>query len=273
MSDHLSSAILTGLADGELSPDQLLIAKEHLDTCPACTSTALAEALMKSAVARSGQRYTAPPELQARLKRLTSQRSPRSSKSNVATGDVHGARGWSWSELSGWAVAAVVLVIACGIMLTQWNSRRMNLVAQRAALVAEVSDLHISTLAANQPPEVLSSDRHTVKPWFQGKIPFSFNLPDNLPGDVTLDGANLAYLGNQPVAQLLYSIGRHRVSVFVREKTGGPEIDHSLEHSGFQVVGFNTRDLDVVAVSDVDPTRLSALVHMIEQVQAGGNSK
>jgi anti-sigma factor RsiW len=94
--------------------------------------------------------------------------------------------------------------------------------AERTGLVTEVFDQHVATLARNVPPQVVSNDRHTVKPWFQGKIPFSFNLPQGLPNDTTLDGANLTYLRNQPVAQLLYSISKHRVSVFVRQKSEHP---------------------------------------------------
>jgi anti-sigma factor RsiW len=115
---------------------------------------------------------------------------------------------------------------------------------------------------------VLSSDRHTVKPWFQGKLPFSFNLPEGLPSDTTLDGANLTYLHNRPVAQLLYSIGRHRVPVFVQQSTGGAiPTGLSAEHAGFHVASFSTDDLDVVAVSDVDPARLSNLLTAIEHAK------
>jgi anti-sigma factor RsiW len=122
-------------------------------------------------------------------------------------------------------------------------------------------------LAANQPPQVISSDRHTVKPWFQGKLPFSFNLPETLPADTTLDGANLAYLHNHPVAQLLFSVGRHRVSIFVEEKSGGAMGPLRTAHDGFNVSGFETGDLEVLAVSDVDPTRLAALVSSLQAVQ------
>lgn len=117
---------------------------------------------------------------------------------------------------------------------------------------------------------MISSDRHTVKPWFQGKIPFSFNLPQDLPGDTTLDGANLTYLRNQPTAQLLYSIGKHRVSVFVQQRAGAAVSNGWLaDHSGFHVTGFRTEGLEVVAVSDVDTARLSDLASRIEQAQAG----
>ena len=106
------------------------------------------------------------------------------------------------------------------------------------------------------------------------KIPFSFNLPDDLSAGTILDGANLTYLHNQPVAQLLYSIGKHRVSVFVTRRSGAFRVaDFAAEHSGFHVRSFSTDDLDVIAVSDVDPARLSDLVSAIEKAQAGNHSQ
>jgi anti-sigma factor RsiW len=167
------------------------------------------------------------------------------------------------------AIAATLLIVAMSWIPIQRHMQRSEFAsAQHTALIAEICDLHIATLAANQPPEVLSSDRHTVKPWFQGKLPFSFNLPDNLPSDTKLDGANLTYLHNRPAAQLLYSIGRHHVSVFVQEKSGASEQDPvQAEHSGFHITGFHAGDLEVTAVSDVDHARLTSLVRTIELSQ------
>ena len=103
---------------------------------------------------------------------------------------------------------------------------------------------------------MLSSDNHTVKPWFQGKLPFAFNLPESLPAGMVLDGANLTYLHNQPAAQLLFSIGRHRVSVFVMEKTGNAVSgDLPPEHSGFHVMSFASGELEGIAISDVNPAQ------------------
>jgi anti-sigma factor RsiW len=158
-------------------------------------------------------------------------------------------------------------------MLVQRTARKTETAsAEHAALVTEVFDQHVATLAANLPPQVISTDRHTVKPWFQGKIPFSFNLPESLPKDTTLDGANLTYLHNQPVAQLLYSIGKHRVSVFVKPTPGRPN-GKLTEHSGFHVMDSGTDDLEVVAVSDVDPARLAELVNTIRKAQTGDQTQ
>ena len=95
----------------------------------------------------------------------------------------------------------------------------------------------MATLGSANPVDVISTDRHTVKPWFQGKLPFSFNLPDNLLSGTTLDGANLTYIQNKPAAQLLYSIGKHRVSVYLEQKTNAQSIERpATDHSGFHEV-------------------------------------
>jgi anti-sigma factor RsiW len=260
MSDHLTSTVLNSLADGELSADQLALANRHLADCPHCTSTALTQSLLKSATFRVGQRYTPPAALRERLAHLSAQEASRPHpKSPVPERPARNYSSW------GWATAVAMLLLFATLFLVQRNTQRAS---ANAALTAEVADLHIATLAANAPPEVLSSDRHTVKPWFQGKIPFSFNLPTNLPADTTLDGANLTYLRNQPTAQLLFSIGKHRVSVFVQQTTSPPLPTNLLaDHSGFHVAEFRTGDLDAVAISDVEPSRLASLAEFIAEAQ------
>jgi anti-sigma factor RsiW len=269
MTDHLSPSILNALADGELSTDQLASANEHLGQCPSCTSSALVHTMLKSATAKAGQRYAPPPHLQQRLTRQEQHDTTQSKALRYRIVPVAPSRTAGRFGALGWAAACVLLLLSLSILLVQRRAHRTAMLSsQYAALVTEVSDQHIAALAANATPQVLSSDRHTVKPWFQGKIPFSFSLPEGLPSDTTLDGANLTYLGGEPAAQLLYSIGKHRVSVLVWQRTDAISSKRLLaEHSGFHVAGFTTGDLEVVAVSDVDPARLSDLVNRIEYSQ------
>ena len=223
--------------------------------------------MLKSATARAGHRFAPPPQFEERLTRLVRQEDG-PSKATVLRPAPQPLRVFGFA---GWATSCALLLVFASIFVFQRDSRRIAIASSEyAGLVTEICDQHVATLAANLPPQVLSSDRHTVKPWFQGKIPFSFNLPENLPSDTKLEGANLTYLHNQPAALLLYSIGKHRVSVFVRQKTTAALSNGLLtEHAGFYVARFGTDDLDVVAVSDVDPARLSSLVSLIEQVQTG----
>src|ERR1700753_2136963 len=255
MSDHLSSALLNALADGEFAGNELASVTEHLHGCSTCTSRALEQSLLKSATARAGWRYALPDHIRERMERLVSTQNS-SSRATERTSSLRppANRSAERSKWLGWAVAAALLVSAGGLALVERNGSRTETVAgERAALVTEVGDQHSAIWAANLPPQVLSSDRHTVKPWFQGKIPFSFNLPENLPNDTKLDGANLVYLHNRPAAQLLYSIGKHRVSVLGSQKQDAPPMSVQTERSGFHVTGFATDDLEVVAISDVDP--------------------
>jgi anti-sigma factor RsiW len=271
MSGHLSSEVLNVLADGELAGEQLARANEHLAGCSQCTSNALVQSLLKSAAGRAGQRYAPPADLRERMVRIASEEAARAQASPSAEA-LRSTRGFGWY---GWAGAVALLLMCVGVFTVQ-RRERLEWIAssESAGLVTEVSDQHIATLAANSPPEVISSDRHTVKPWFQGKIPFSFNLPQDLPGDVTLDGANLTYLRGRPTAQLLYSVGKHRVSVFLQQGAGaGVPSKGVTGRAGFYVTGFSTGNLEVVAVSDVDAARLSDLVGRIEQAQVGSSQQ
>ena len=266
MTGHLSPLILNALADGELTSEQLASTNEHLAGCPLCSSSALHQNLLKSLTAKAGQRYSPSPSFKKRLARQIAQDLPsrRASRSYIPHQVASGF------GLYGWATALALLVVCLGIFFVQRNaSRSANALSEYSSLATEVCDQHIATLAANAPPQVISSDRHTVKPWFQGKLPFSFNLPENLPSGTTLDGANLTYIHNRPSAQLLYSIGKHRVSVYLEQKTTTDHIsdNFTMEHSGFHVVSFSTDEIDGVAVSDVDPSHLSDLSMMIAKAQ------
>jgi anti-sigma factor RsiW len=271
MTDHLSLDVLSALVDGELTADQLASANQHLAVCPSCTSSALYQSLLKSATARAGHRYTPPPQLRERLALLAAQTNSQSQPRGIQVAPISPSRSFGRFGSLGWAVAAALLLVTLSWVIVQRTAQRAERVsAEQAALVTEVFDQHVATLSDSQPLQVISTDRHTVKPWFQGRIPFSFNLPQGLPSDTTLDGANLTYLDNQPAAQLVYSIGKHRVSVFLRQRSGNAEA-HELpaEHSGFHLMGFSAGDLEVVAVSDVDPARLAELVSAIRHAQTG----
>jgi anti-sigma factor RsiW len=266
MSEHLSPVMLSALADGELSRIQLTDAQAHLAECSACTSHALAQSLLKAATKKAGLRYLPTVASEDRMAAVI--RQPSTSNRHRASG---GSGNRSSLPLVGVAAAILLAISIAGTALwTRHQSDTAIASANRAALETEMLDQHIATLAANSPPQVISSDRHTVKPWFQGKLPFSFNLPENLPADTKLEGADLTYVHGQPAAQLIYSIGKHRVSVFITQRTDmkfafGPPSDLA----GFHVAGFNTRDMDAIAVSDVDPGRLSGLVGQILQAQTG----
>lgn len=267
MSDHLSEAVLTALIDGELSPGELAPVKRHIDECLRCANHVVSGWMLKSAVAKSGQRYAVPAELQERITASIDVGAARAAGHNLSSRAESSSKPFAWPRVT--AGAAAVLILVFGVLgIVQYRRQSLDaLQAQRAGLSEEVTDLHIASLAASE-PQVVSSDRHTVKPWFQGKLPFSFNIPETLPDGITLDGANLTYLHGQAAAQLLFSIGRHRASVFLGERSGiEPRAPSEASHAGFHLDAVEANGLEIIAVSDADPSRLEVLAASVRDAQ------
>src|ERR1700685_2502832 len=110
MTDHLSHGILSALADGELTADQLASANKHLVACPSCTSNALYQSLLKSATARAGKRYTPSSDLRERLALVASKEGRRFEAPMLRPAPISPSRSaWGFGSL-GWAAAAVLLL-------------------------------------------------------------------------------------------------------------------------------------------------------------------
>jgi anti-sigma factor RsiW len=247
---HLEPDQLNAFVDGELSPSESNGVQQHLADCHPCALRVLSATQLKAATARSAQRFAVQPEALARLTAKLHSQGPKKA-----------ARIYSFRSVA-WTALAAGLVIALSLM--GWRQTR-----QANALSAELLDQHLATLSSGASPEVLSTDRHTVKPWFQGKLPFSFNLPDVLPADTTLKGGNLTYLNGQPAALLLFTIHRHEVSVFLTQRSSSSitTLMHGTR-SGFAIHYATTPDLRIVAVSDVNPADLDFLLAALVQAQS-----
>jgi anti-sigma factor RsiW len=110
----------------------------------------------------------------------------------------------------GWATASAAVILVVGALTSFYLG---SLTGDRS--FSEIADLHVEALASSSPVDVLSTDRHTVKPWFQGRIPFAFDLPELQSSEFTLLGARMAYLDQTPGAHLIYDVRKHHISVFV----------------------------------------------------------
>ena len=97
---------------------------------------------------------------------------------------------------------------------------------RQRSLYSEIVDLHVGSLASSSPVDVTSTDRHTVKPWFQGLIPFAFNLPELQDTEYCLLGGRMTYLDQMPGAHLIYDVRGHHISVFVLQERSLPTEVH-----------------------------------------------
>ncbi len=258
--NHLDPDTLSAYIDGELPPAQQQGIEQHLAACHACTLRVLSATKLKAATARAGHRFAPPPEA---LTRLTAQLHSQSQQQSQPqpqpkpTARIYSIRPAAWAALAAAILLAVSLLTLAPTPSTQ-------------PLAAELLDQHLATLSSAATPQVISTDRHTVKPWFQGRLPFSFNLPDAaaLPPDTTLKGADLTYLNNQPAALLLFTIHKHEVSVFLTQRSTGPSLTSlPSTRAGFNLHTATTPGLRIIAVSDVNPADLDNLVASLVQAQ------
>jgi anti-sigma factor RsiW len=266
ITEHLNPDTLNAFIDGELLPTERQGIEQHLATCHACTLRVLSATQLKAATARAGHRFAPPPEALARLTAQLRSQSKLQTKPQSQTkpqtqtktpARLYSIRPAAWAGLA----AAILLTIS----ILSWRQ-----LYQTNTVAAELLDQHLATLSSAATPQVISTDRHTVKPWFQGRLPFSFNLPDAaaLPPDTTLKGADLTYLNGRPAALLLFTIHKHEVSFFLTQRSSSPTLTALPSTlAGFNLRTATTPDLRIIAVSDVNPADLDNLLAVLVQTQ------
>lgn len=229
--------------DGEFPAEESRALTEHLKTCGSCATDSVNRVQQKLAIRAAGQKYRPDPAFRARVEAMV--RPP--------------ARALSWRWMPAAAVMAAVL-IGASILLFRANEGRND-----RHLVSELVDLHVATLGSANPVDVVSTDRHTVKPWFEGKIPFTFNLPDLEGSGFVLVGGRVVYLNQSSGAELIFRIRLHRVSLFIfPEQAFKRSSTTSTTELSFGLRAWSRNGLRYVLVGDVGGQDLDKLEELIQ---------
>jgi anti-sigma factor RsiW len=238
-------ATIVKYLDGELPPNHAVAVQQHIGECPLCAAEVSELVGLKRSLRAARGQFTATTEFRRKIQQQIAK--PQHSW-------------WRTRFVLTLATAAVFLVIAS--VLWMQHSRRTD-------SLSEVADLHVEALASANPVDVVSTDRHTVKPWFQNKLPFSFNIPELDGTEFSLLGGRLVYLHQEPGAQLIFSMRKHEISVLIFHKTA--ELAHVLptgggieKHNSFSVETSDAQDLLFVVISDVDANEIRKLAQMVK---------
>jgi anti-sigma factor RsiW len=229
---------LPAFVDDELEAAAQEQVSAHVGGCAECTGAIAAQLAMKKAVRLAANRYSAPPDLHAAVYR---QLHPHARVSPW----------WKW----GMSAASLLLLLALGFTL--WPGS-----GGKDAMVAELVDQHVIALSSPNPVDVISEDRHTVKPWFQGKLPFTFNLPELAGSNYKLIGGKAVYLQQAPGAELLYQAGQHKISVFILQESGRAKA--AAGSASFTVKSWSENGLHFYVVTDANEAEASRLVTMLQ---------
>ena len=246
MTCDIWQAKLEPYVDSELSDNELAALESHLRTCSSCAADALGRLQMKRMTQAAGARYSPTPQFRLRIEQsIQAKRKPF----------------WvfGWFPKLATAAAVVVLLVGC---VGLWVGH-----SQREQALTELADLHVATLASANPVDVVSTDQHTVKPWFAGKLPFTFNLPELQNSSFKLVGGRVAYFEHSPVAQLLFEVRKHQLSVFILQDRAGT-IPFKIGDTKSRLLAFNIEmwtegGLRYVIISDASPADVHNLSELL----------
>lgn len=239
-----SRIYLPAYLDDELDVAESLQVQEHLAHCADCRQEE-EEHLELRSVLRNASLYASPsPEFARRIHAVIRRAAKQDARS----------RGAFWSASFRWATAAALAAVAAiGGMLAFVTLRPSH-----HELVADaVLSGHIRSLQANHLVDVLSSDQHTVKPWFHGKLDFAPPVPDLSKQGWALLGGRLDYVDGRPVAALVYQRRMHHINVFLWPGSGAAGSAVQQERAqGYQILHWNDNELAYWVVSDLNRPEL-----------------
>jgi anti-sigma factor RsiW len=238
---------LDAYVDGELPADEARALGEHLPGCANCAAGVLRTVQGKQAVRAASKRFTPGADFRKRVQMSIA--APRTR-----------LRDRRWFPVF---VTATTAVLIAGAFVLALQGRRRS----EERLMSELVDQHVATLASANPVDVISTDRHTVKPWFAGKIPFTFNLPELQGSLFVLVGGRVCYVNQSPGAELIFRIRQHQISLFIFQERGlkdEGETEAARAALSFQVRSWRHNGLRYVIVGDATGQDLDELTQMIQ---------
>ena len=250
-----AESLLDGYVDRELDLVKSLEIESHLRTCPAWARIRDNHLALRSAL-HSGPLYFAAPE--GLHKRIHGALPERESREGGRTKSLFS---WWWSGR--WlAIAASLAVIAVAIWRVQPAYRPGPV---EDSIAREVVSSHIRSLMPNHLTDVPSSDQHTVKPWFSGKLDFSPTVKDLAADGFPLVGGRLDYVGRRPVAALVYQRSKHLINVFIWPSgSGSDERERAESRQGYNVIHWARVGMTYWVASDLNGSELEQFAALLK---------
>ncbi|MGY3230816.1 anti-sigma factor RsiW [Luteibacter sp. HA06] len=230
--------------DGELDRASSREFEAHLDECADCRATLIELDALRTSLRKDAPRYRAPDALRARIQEEAvvpaSHRRSRMPAPRLAL-----AASW------------VLAFVAGGISLAAWNHVSPPSVEASSQLTRDLFASHWRALAATSPIDVVSTDQHTVKPWFAGRIATAPVVEDFAAQGYSLIGGRIDYAGTERVPVLVYRHGKHVIDVFVLSSATASGSSAPVQMQGYVLEAATLGGQPAAIVSDMDQAELT----------------
>lgn len=252
-----AEVLLHALIDGELDAGHAREVEAHVAGCPHCAAALNDYREMSKVLASADLRYKAPAELRQRIEaalpQATAQVVPMPSRRGLLRGFAMGS-----------AVSAIAATGLFAVVLRNDDAERIQ---------SEVVSAHLRSLQAGHLTDVISTDQHTVKPWFNGKLDVAPPVIDLTTQGFTLIGGRLDYVDARPIGAVVYRRHQHVINLFVAQTSSTGRRDARIETlQGFNIRRWSDRGLNYWAVSDLAADELADFGDKFESAMRSGTA-
>ena len=241
-----SEALLHALIDGELDAGHSREVEAHAAACVRCAAQLAAYRELHKLLNKAELRHAAPLSLRASIEKTVPLPAAQTNRRAVLKGFI-----------SGGVVSAAAAASFALVMIREDRDSR---------IVGEAISAHLRSLQGEHLTDVLSTDQHTVKPWFNGKLDVAPPVIDLTAQGFTLIGGRLDYIDAKPVAAIVYRRRVHVINLFVAQGVGTLLAARKIETvQGFNVLRWSDQGLNLMAVSDINREELEEFGAKFEQ--------
>ena len=239
--------LLPAYLDQELGLSEAIAVERHLGSCPECQQEYEEQSSVRAQLKKDATYFKAPAHLAQRINMALPADRPSSSR----------FKGWNLNWLNAGAVMVTLLALV-------WSgSLYLTLPSAQGRLMEELISSHVRSLQVDHLSDVVSSDQHTVKPWFHGKLDFSPPVVDLTSQEFPLVGGRLDYLNDRTVAVLIYRHNQHPINLYIWPGADGNLAPQMQSRHGYHLIHWAMGGMNYWAVSDLAADELEIFVNAL----------
>lgn len=233
-------------ADGELDVANVRLVEDHLHRCDDCRATEQTIRSLRRTLLESGPAFRAPASLRKRIR----------ADLRRETAKTESESSWSWLSFA-LGTACALLVLSLFFFQTYRGD-------SQGTIADQVVANHVRSLLATHLVDVASSNQHTVKPWFDGKVDFAPVVQDFAAEGFPLQGGRLEYLDGKTVAALVYRRHQHPINLLISPAPGSSDSSaKEISRRGYNLVHWTEGEMSYWAVSDLNGAELNQFANHV----------